>query len=59
MRTRCLTGFGGGGGTENGGEGGIKRQVGVGEERMLCWMSGEQAKGSCRFLLNQFYFHTG
>lgn len=55
----CLTGFGGGGGSENGGEGGIKRQVGVGEERMFCWMSGEQAKGGCRFLLNQFYFHTG
>lgn len=55
----CLTGFGGGGGSENGGEGGIKRQVGVGEERMFCWMSGEQAKGGCRFLLNQFYFRTG
>lgn len=48
--------------SENGAEGGIKKPCGGGGggwERMFCWMSGEQAKGGCGFLLNQFYFHTG
>lgn len=49
-------GFRGWRGSENGGEGGLKRLVGVGEERMLCWMSGEKAKGRLQISVESVLF---